>query len=182
MQENLSITSTVLRRPKERKKISGHLETRKLDYVATRRSSRKTSDVNTRISGENDSRKETTQQVRRSVRISVYKENNKRMTIAEAKPLTRKVKSNMSLLAGEGASKADHNKFILDILNTRTHKELKQLPMVGVKTAFQIVTYRSVKGKFKKIDELKNLVAFQGTKTWEKFLKVKIDFLFTSLK
>lgn len=181
MQDNLSITSTVLRRPKERKKISGHLETRKLDYVATRKSSRKTLDVNTRISGEKDSRKET-QQVRRSVRISVYKENNKRMTIAEAKPITRKAKSDISLLASKGASKADHNKFILDILNTRTHKELKQLPMVGVKTAFQIVTYRSVKGKFKKIDELKNLVAFQGTKTWEKFLKVKIDFLFTSVK
>lgn len=64
-----------------------------------------------------------------------------------------------------------HQKAILDVFNTGTFKELQNLPTIGLKTAYQIVSYRCVHGKFKKIDDIKNVPIMIG-KIWDKFVIV----------
>ncbi|CAO1416789.1 unnamed protein product [Diamesa hyperborea] len=66
-------------------------------------------------------------------------------------------------------SKDSHKKAILDVINTSSFKELQKLPTIGMKTAYQIVAYRSVNGKFKKIDDIKNVPMMVG-KRWTNFL------------
>lgn len=171
----------MLRQPKRDNIIPKKLETRRLDYGAARRSDRRTMDINDKVLNLVDPSKkanETFCPVRRSARISIYKENNE-IKVQNEKSKAKSIKViHQENLPAKRTTKSDHNKFILNILNNKHFKDLKQLPMVGMKTAYQIVTYRAINGKFKKIDELKNLVAFQGTKTWEKFLKVKFEKLF----
>ncbi|XP_055548651.1 kinesin-like protein KIF22 [Wyeomyia smithii] len=62
-----------------------------------------------------------------------------------------------------------HGKAVLDLVNRGSIKEVQILPTVGLKTAYQIVTHRTINGKFKKIDDLSKL--FVGGKKWSKFLE-----------
>ena len=71
-------------------------------------------------------------------------------------------------------SKDSHKKAILDVINTSSFKELQKLPTIGMKTAYQIVAYRSVHGKFKKIDDIKNVPMMIG-KRWTNFLTVSLS-------
>lgn len=63
---------------------------------------------------------------------------------------------------------AKHQKAILEILNTGNMKELQCLPQIGLKTAFQIVTQRTLHGKFKSFNHLGKLPIWRGT-AWERF-------------
>lgn len=47
-------------------------------------------------------------------------------------------------------------------LNTATEEQLAKLPMVGPERARQIVEYRNRIGKFKSVDDLKNIPGFEG--------------------
>nr|XP_019542201.2 kinesin-related protein 5-like [Aedes albopictus] len=60
-----------------------------------------------------------------------------------------------------------HGKAVLDLVNRGSIKEVQILPTVGLKMAYQIVTHRTINGKFKKIDDLAKL--FVGGKKWNKF-------------
>ncbi|XP_053682760.1 uncharacterized protein LOC128733150 [Sabethes cyaneus] len=62
-----------------------------------------------------------------------------------------------------------HGKAVLDLVNRGSIKEVQILPTVGLKTAYQIVTHRTINGKFKKVDDLSKL--FVGGKKWAKFLE-----------
>lgn len=75
-------------------------------------------------------------------------------------------------------SKVSHKKAILDVINTGSFKELQKLPTIGLKTAYQIVAYRSVHGKFKKIDDIKKVPIMVG-KRWTNFLAVSFNSLNT---
>ena len=71
-------------------------------------------------------------------------------------------------------TKVSHKKAILDVMNTGSFQELQNLPTIGLKTAYQIVAYRCVHGKFNKIDDIKNVPMFVGKK-WDKFLIVSFN-------
>lgn len=63
-----------------------------------------------------------------------------------------------------------HKEFILKLFNTGNIKELQILPQIGLKTAYQIITHRSLNGKFKKIDDVGKMPIWRG-KSWERFQK-----------
>ncbi|XP_055584736.1 uncharacterized protein LOC129737600 [Uranotaenia lowii] len=73
----------------------------------------------------------------------------------------------------KGAKKvaSEHGKAVLDLVNRGTIKEVQILPTVGLKMAYQIVTHRTINGKFKKIEDLSKL--FAGGRKWTKFLEVR---------
>ncbi|CAO1394924.1 unnamed protein product [Diamesa serratosioi] len=66
-------------------------------------------------------------------------------------------------------TKESHQKAILDVFNTGTFKELQNLPTIGLKSAYQIVSYRCLNGKFKTIEDIKKVPIMVGKK-WDKFL------------
>ncbi|GLV32094.1 no distributive disjunction [Carabus blaptoides fortunei] len=55
-----------------------------------------------------------------------------------------------------------HSEQVLRILNRGTQKDLQQLATVGVKTAIQIITYRTLNGEFKSFSDLKRMPAWIG--------------------
>lgn len=117
--------------------------------------------------------------VRRSTRISSYNENRSqddgKPTPKKVAKQSKKTKNQVVSLyfnpTSKNVSKADHKKSILQILNKGNFKDIKMLPSIGDKTAYQIVSFRSVMGKFGAIDDLKKVPAMKG-KLWEKFLEV----------
>ncbi|OGF44381.1 MAG: hypothetical protein A2452_09660 [Candidatus Firestonebacteria bacterium RIFOXYC2_FULL_39_67] len=64
-------------------------------------------------------------------------------------------------------------KYCLVNINTAKEMELDTLPSIGQSTAKRIIDYRSKNGKFKSINELKNIKGI-GEKTFEK-LKDRIS-------
>jgi DNA uptake protein ComE-like DNA-binding protein len=116
---------------------------------------------------------------RRSARISIFREIRdsksaaKRKTPEKLKAKKAPVPSILNRSASRKVTKADHKKEVLELLNTGTLNQLKMLPKVGIKTAYQIITYRTMSGKFKNIEEVKKVPAMKG-KIWENFLEVKI--------
>ncbi|XP_055384041.1 kinesin-like protein Nod [Condylostylus longicornis] len=64
--------------------------------------------------------------------------------------------------------KLKHQKAVLDILNNGTIKELQILPYIGLKTAYQIITHRTLNGKFKNFDIVSKLPVWRG-KAWDRF-------------
>lgn len=72
-------------------------------------------------------------------------------------------------------AKKAHREAILKVLNTGSFKELQMLPCIGLKTAYQIVTQRTLNGKFKKIEDLGKIPMMKG-KMWQKFLDVSFYF------
>lgn len=125
---------------------------------------------------------------RRSKRISTFREarSSKCAEIKESlEKVTKKIKNEPTpsfLNRSRRVSKAEHKKEVLELLNTGTYKQLKMLPKIGIKTAYQIITYRTINGKFKVIDDVQKVPAMRG-KVWENFLEVKIlKFQFSILK
>lgn len=119
--------------------------------------------------------------VRRSVRISsmqniVNHKADKNMSTAPIRKqaIKNKILSgylNNSASSMKSVTKKDHKKAIMDIINTGSMKELQLLPAIGPKTAYQIVSTRAVKGKFKSLDDVKKGLMMKD-KTWDKFLEV----------
>jgi len=70
-------------------------------------------------------------------------------------------------------TKHDHKAAIMEMLNTGSVKDLQLLPTIGAKTAYQIVSTRMVKGKFKTLNEVKKALMMKD-KAWEKFLEVSL--------
>lgn len=69
-------------------------------------------------------------------------------------------------------TKNSHADEVLKILNGGNLKELQILPQVGLKTAYQIMTYRATKGKFKSFKDLAKLNWTE--KKVERFMKVSV--------
>ncbi|XP_074028236.1 no distributive disjunction [Leptinotarsa decemlineata] len=63
-----------------------------------------------------------------------------------------------------------HTKIVLDTLNTGSLKQLEKLHSIGVKTAQQIVLFREIKGRLKKISDLSGMPGW-GSKKFEKFVE-----------
>uniref|UniRef100_A0A1Q3FVS5 Kinesin motor domain-containing protein n=2 Tax=Culex tarsalis TaxID=7177 RepID=A0A1Q3FVS5_CULTA len=106
------------------------------------------------------------------------KENEGHVTMRKkAVPMTisNKVIAGYFQTPGAGGKKdarmtaSKHGKAVLDLVNRGSIKEVQILPTVGLKMAYQIVTHRTINGKFKKIDDLAKL--FVGGKKWTKFLE-----------
>lgn len=166
------------------------------DFVAPlppkRRTHRRATTIDQTINGSDNETVLSAQPTRRSARISLLqttREDKDKMdtnSISEAKTIVReqrktKTKINNSFLASyfnnsssKKVSKLSHKNAVLDLLNNGTMKDLQVLPTVGLKTSYQIVTYRTMNGKFKSIDDLKKLTNMKG-KTWEKFLAVSFS-------
>ncbi|XP_061391925.1 kinesin-like protein Nod [Musca vetustissima] len=61
-----------------------------------------------------------------------------------------------------------HRKGVLELLNKGSLKEIQILPMIGQKRAFQIITQRTLHGKFKSWKQVEKLPLWRGNE-WEKF-------------
>lgn len=114
--------------------------------------------------------------VRRSARISA----NQAIKPTKLKsPVNRKKKVEHSLNEiiqsysnrSQVVTKLDHKSNILEIINNGDLKKLKMLPTIGLKTAYQIMSYRAIVGTFETLEDLKKLEAMKG-KLWNKFLEV----------
>lgn len=133
-----------------------------------------------------DDNKAAIQPTRRSTRISdmrnvIQNKSNKAVKVEET--ISRNVKrqgvKNQIVASYYGQSnknitkvtKHDHKVAIMEMLNTGSVKDLQLLPTIGAKTAYQIVSYRMVKGKFKTLNEVKKALMMKD-KAWEKFLEV----------
>ncbi|XP_067634548.1 kinesin-like protein Nod isoform X2 [Eurosta solidaginis] len=66
-----------------------------------------------------------------------------------------------------------HRKAILDLLNTGSMKELQILPQIGQKTAFQLITQRTLSGKFKNLTQLEKLPIWRGN-SWARFAQANL--------
>ncbi|KAM7346418.1 no distributive disjunction isoform 1-T3 [Cochliomyia hominivorax] len=66
-----------------------------------------------------------------------------------------------------------HRKTILDLLNKGSMKELQILPQIGQKTAYQIVTQRTLNGKFKNLAQVEKLPIWRGN-GWERFAQANL--------
>ncbi|XP_055615677.1 kinesin-like protein Nod [Toxorhynchites rutilus septentrionalis] len=135
----------------------------------------------TRISLRIQQKKVCCQSAKKKQRFEALVEDEKENVVS--KP-SRKAKNALTIsnkvIAGyfqtPGGSKKDpkmtankHGKAVLDLVNRGSIKEVRILPTVGLKMAYQIVTHRTINGKFKKIDDLAKL--FVGGKKWTKFLE-----------
>lgn len=112
---------------------------------------------------------------RRSTRISTYTEIVKKKHEHLKPPVQRTKKRDPSRISGTPPQikKSDHVKSVLATLNKGSQKSLQKLPTIGLKTAYQITTYRSINGRFKTIEDLKKVPAMKG-KIWEKFVEVRL--------
>lgn len=191
MRESLPTTSTVLRRPNRINLKKTSLETtciegretvykRRLDHtdifevnetvlnIPKRRTNRRLTSVNAMSPMSTVAR-------RQSVRITkpVDRYSSQFMLPPKSKAKRDVIPSYFN--GSKTITKGDHKKYILEIMNKGTFKELQILPTIGQKTAFQVMSYRAVNGRFESINDLKNVSAFKG-KTYEKFVKVNIEF------
>ncbi|XP_037939784.1 kinesin-like protein KIF22-B [Teleopsis dalmanni] len=66
-----------------------------------------------------------------------------------------------------------HRKAILDLLNSGSIKQIQVLPQIGQKTAYHIVTHRTLYGKFKNINQVEKLPIWRG-KAFERFAEANI--------
>jgi DNA uptake protein ComE-like DNA-binding protein len=65
-------------------------------------------------------------------------------------------------------SKKAHKEAVLKLLNSGSIKELQILPTIGLKTAYQLITHRTLKGKFKGFDEISKLPVWR-VNGWQRF-------------
>lgn len=79
---------------------------------------------------------------------------------------------NKEVITNENNTKNFENKIIN--INTATQTELENLPGIGPSTALKIINYRKEKGKFKKIEDIKNVSGIGESKfsKIEKLIKV----------
>lgn len=128
--------------------------------------------------------------VRRSTRISsvrsIYKtvppKESSATIVAAQKPLKRlkdKFEETMPTVK-KGQSKndalAEHAKQIFKLFNSGSCKDLQMLPTIGQKTAYQIIVYRSINGKFKNFDGISKMPVWRG-KGYERFKNVSFFFI-----
>ncbi|KAL7029769.1 hypothetical protein ACKWTF_006352 [Chironomus riparius] len=122
---------------------------------------------------------------RRSTRISdmrnvMQNKSNKSVKVEEkvSRSVKRQVVKNQIVASYYGQStenitkvtKHDHKTAIMEMLNTGSVKDLQLLPTIGAKTAYQLVSHRMVKGKFKTLNEVKKALMMKD-KAWDNFLK-----------
>lgn len=120
---------------------------------------------------------------RRSQRISMMQEirQSRENVLPKIKEKTQKSKIKNKIVASyfydspsaraSNITKKDHKNAIMDLINSGSVKELQLLPGIGQKKAYQIVTYRTVNGKFKILEDVKKALPM-AKKSWENFLKV----------
>lgn len=122
---------------------------------------------------------------RRSDRISmmhdIRKSKENVLPAIEYKVRKNKIKNkimatylNKSTSSLQQVSKKDHKDAIMDMINTGSVKELQMLPTIGAKTAYQIVSHRLVKGKFKALEDVKKALMMKD-KAWNNFMEVKLQ-------
>jgi Kinesin motor domain/Helix-hairpin-helix motif len=125
-------------------------------------------------------------QPRRSIRISLLQAARENKDDKNVKPINvveplrnKRLKKNIfayyqqNLTDGssKNVSKKDHRTMILNLINCGSIRELQQLPTIGEKTAHQIVVHRAIKGKFQKLDDVKEGLKMKDI-AWNKFLEV----------
>ncbi|XP_018804906.1 PREDICTED: kinesin-like protein Nod isoform X1 [Bactrocera latifrons] len=66
-----------------------------------------------------------------------------------------------------------HRAAVLNLLNSGSMKELQVLPQIGQKTAYQLVTQRTLNGKFKNISQLEKLTIWRGS-SWTRFAQANL--------
>nr|XP_014086071.2 kinesin-like protein Nod [Bactrocera oleae] len=66
-----------------------------------------------------------------------------------------------------------HRAAVLDLLNSGSMKDLQLLPQIGQKTAYQLVTQRTLTGKFKNISQLEKLTIWRGN-SWIRFAQANL--------
>lgn len=81
-----------------------------------------------------------------SSNTSIYEENE-----------TKKYNVKENINKKEENQIANYNKESKVNINTSTQTELETLPGIGTSTALKIIDYRKTKGKFKKIEDIKNV-------------------------
>lgn len=184
-------TSTVLRKPATRKileqttlettsidtpppRVNRRLETTDYDdapfnfTAPKKRSNRRLTSV---VNNETVCRRSTRISILREVRESKSAAN--RIPVEKPKPRAKRpIPSFLNRSPTRKVTKSDHKKEVLELLNTGTYKQLNLLPKIGAKTAFQILTYRTVHGKFKTIHDVQKVPAMKG-KFWLNFLEVR---------
>lgn len=75
------------------------------------------------------------------------------------------------LRSPKNLKKSDIKKAILKVMNTGRFADLKILPKIGAKTAYQILSYRGLHGNFASFEDIRKVPAMKG-KAWQKFLEV----------
>ena len=85
---------------------------------------------------------------------NINAENN---TNSINKDLTEKYVTNSSGLNSNNIENVENKKNNKVNINTATQAELETLPGIGPTTAMKIINYRNEKGKFKKIEDIKEV-------------------------
>lgn len=128
------------------------------------------------------------QTLRRSTRLSIMAAPSNPITIPRPlpsiieKPVSQKTRSNklkninkvMASYFDNGkkdgkVTKKAHREAVFDMINKGSMRDLQLLPQIGPKTAYQIITTRTIKGAFKSWKEVGELPCWRG-KMWERFL------------
>lgn len=140
--------------------------------VSTLRRSTRISMRSMQVSGEQNNIEQP--QLRRSRRISQPLADIFVPNVQSKKPQLRQSTflehfEKMTIGSNKNAKKS-HIEFVLNILNEGTLKDLQMLPMIGIKTAYQIYTYRLTNGTFETIESLKDM-PFWSEKTYQRFVK-----------
>lgn len=105
-------------------------------------------------------------QTRQSVRIN---KRVKQSDIEKAAEIEKQKMMDINEVMSLPAPKFQKQKNILTIFNEGTSKDLEKIPLVGKKTATQIIIQRNKK-PFKKIEDLRRISYFTSDKSWKKFL------------
>ncbi|XP_073828803.1 no distributive disjunction [Musca autumnalis] len=121
---------------------------------------------------------------RKSVRLATHKESDEtslqspiQTQTPRNKKTNKKSKDNSlisqicdsSLSSSNTKSRLNkHRKGVLELLNKGSLKEIQILPMIGQKKAFQIITQRTLHGKFKSWNQVEKLPLWRGNE-WKRF-------------
>ncbi|XP_050332012.1 kinesin-like protein Nod [Bactrocera neohumeralis] len=115
-----------------------------------------------------------TKQVSKAHNKASHRKSSLNNNIIESYFTTDRQKSSSHINGKEKKSNIlKHRAAVLNLLNSGSMKELQVLPQIGQKTAYQLVTQRTLNGKFKNISQLEKLTIWRGS-SWTRFAQANL--------
>lgn len=105
--------------------------------------------------------------VRRSARLTMMQQN----VVVQNEPTTKK--NSRKTIGIQKLSKTQHKSNVFSTFKKGSLKELQMLPTIGIKTAQQILTVRSVRGAITTWDDISKLPVWKGN-GWKRFMEANL--------